>query len=467
MAETKESTAKVTGRVLIVGDLVLDAPLLIGAGDGGEGRGDEDIRVLKDKDGAFIPGTSLCGVLRAFLRAHEGSGNAADTLFGDSDEGQSMIAVRDVRLDGAKIIARDGVAIDGVTGVGVDGAKYDYEAVERGAHGEFRLLATRRLCHEEDWAKFYDSLLLLREKMEAGFSLGAMTAKGFGKVHAEHVRSGFFDFHRKEDVLAWLAKREPEPEDAADAMAGKTSQSLVVSEELVVEADFAIRNSVIVRDYGRRKKIPGNKDRKDYDAVSKMSGDRYVLPGTSLKGVLRHHAERVLRKLGAGESFLQDLMGYSTNEEKKKSRFSVEESLLEPSVHAAGQTRVRIDRFTGGAMESALFTNEPLWQKGEGAAFRLRFRIEKAQPKEIGLALFLLRDLWQGRVAVGGEKSVGRGPLRGLGAVIRYRGKESGTEEAYRLDANGRITEGSRDKLEAYADALLEDKDDAKKEAAK
>ena len=72
MSDNKSNTAQVTGRVLIFGDLVLDAPLLIGAGDGGDDRNaDEDIRVLKGKEGPFIPGTSLCGVLREFLRTHE------------------------------------------------------------------------------------------------------------------------------------------------------------------------------------------------------------------------------------------------------------------------------------------------------------------------------------------------------------------------------------------------------------
>ncbi len=454
MYEEHKNTAQITGRVLIVGDLVLDAPLLIGAGDGGDDRGaDEDIRVLKGKEGPFIPGTSLCGVLREFLRTHEDGKNAVKTLFGEMDEGQSMIAVDDVPLSDAKIVTRDGVGIDGVTGVGVDGAKYDYEAVERGAHGKFRLLVTRRLCHEGDWAGIYDNLLLLREKMEDGLSLGAITAKGFGKVHAENVQSGFYDFHKKEDVLAWLEQEDPMPEKASDRMTGKSGKSLAVAEELVVEADFALRGSVIVRDYGRQKAVPGQ-DNKMYDAVSIMSGSRYVLPGTSLKGVLRHQAEHILRRLGVDGSFLKDLMGFSENDDKKKSRFQVEEGLLQ-NIREAGQTRVRIDRFTGGALESALFDNEPLWQEKDDSAFQLRFRIKNAQPKEIGLALFLLRDLWQGRVAVGGEKSVGRGVLRGMGGVIRYGAK------TYCLDKNGNPSEG-RKELQEYVDELLKD---AKKEA--
>ena len=39
-----------------------------------------------------------------------------------------------------------------------------------------------------------------------------------------------------------------------------------------------------------------------------------------------------------------------------------------------------------------------------------------ASDEEAGLALFLLRDLCLGHVAIGGEKSIGRGTLKGISA---------------------------------------------------
>lgn len=458
MPNKKTNTAQVTGRVVITGKLVLDAPLLIGAGDSGEGRAaDQDILVLKDKGGKpFIPGTSLCGVLREFLKSHENQG-AANRLFGDLNDGQSMLVIDDILLSDGKVVVRDGVCIDGVTGVGVDGAKYDYEAVDRGASGDFRLLVTRRQCHETDWAVIYDDLLLLRRKMEEGISLGAITAKGFGKAHATDVQSGFYDFHNKEDVLSWLRQKNPIPANASDPMNGSTKKNVEVSEDLVVNARFEFRTSAIVRDYNRQKRVPGGGN-KNFNAVSLMSGNEYLLPGTSLKGVLSHHAEHILWMLGVDNSFLRELMGYSDKDKKQKSRFLVDESLLTSNVSEAAQTRIRIDRFTGGVMDTALMVSEPLWQKKPGQpAFELRFTVKKAKAKEIGLALFLLRDLWQGRVAVGGEKSIGRGTLRGLGGELKYKNK------TYSLDKDGKVTSGNADELTEFVNALLTE---AKKEAA-
>ena len=64
-------------------------------------------------------------------------------IFGDADSMQSSLQLEDIALENAEIVFRDGVRIDGDTGIGVAGGKYDYEAVERGAHGKDRERQTR------------------------------------------------------------------------------------------------------------------------------------------------------------------------------------------------------------------------------------------------------------------------------------------------------------------------------------
>lgn len=443
----------VTGRVIITGDLVLDAPLLIGSGVGDDWGNDKDIHVLKDKKGrAFIPGTSICGVLRDFLQKHEDFAGMEADLFGDMDRAQSCINIDDIVLDDAELTFRDGVSIDMNTGVAVNAAKYDYEAVDRGARGRFRIEVTRRACDEANWGKRREAVILLREKLISGLAVGAITAKGFGRVHAENVSSGFYDFHDSADVKEWFMQKEPTPEKASDRMEEHAAHRLTVSDDFVIEADFSLRTSLIVRDYTRKKKVPNSKVKEKYfNAVSLMSKESYVLPGTSIKGVLRHHSEHILECLGMSNACLNNLMGCAEKDKKVKSRFFVEESLLSDAVVPAGQTRIRIDRFTGSVIDSALVDNEPLWQADKTKqALHLCFGIRQAKASEAGLALLLLRELWQGNVAIGGEKAIGRGTLKGLGAVIRYKGED------YKLDAKGCVIEGDRDKLNSLVQAFLE-----------
>ena len=55
--------ASVTGKMVLVGKLVLQTPLIIGGGS--EEQGESDIVVLKDELGMpYIPGTSMAGCFR-------------------------------------------------------------------------------------------------------------------------------------------------------------------------------------------------------------------------------------------------------------------------------------------------------------------------------------------------------------------------------------------------------------------
>ena len=101
---TQES---LTAKIIAEGELVLDAPLLIGSGGGEEGN-QIDIHVLRDKDGIpYIPGTSLAGVLRAFVEADDAKTGAL--IFGTLQDShgkaalelQSAISLYDVRLSDA------------------------------------------------------------------------------------------------------------------------------------------------------------------------------------------------------------------------------------------------------------------------------------------------------------------------------------------------------------------------------
>ena len=193
----------------------------------------------------------------------------------------------------------------------------------------------------------------------------------------------------------------------------------------------------------------------DIAAVQKQSNREYVIPGTSLKGVLRHQAERIVRLSGQEERLadgLNELMGYAEEDtkEKQKSRFYVDEAYLKQGVAEKEQSRNRIDRFTGGTVETALFTTKPIWQmEPHKPTVHIHYEIPECKPWEAGLALFLLRDLWQGNVALGGEKSIGRGVLEGVQAVIVFEGN------TYELGANGKVQQGSWQQLDDYAKAFI------------
>ena len=139
-------------------------------------------------------------------------------------------------------------------------------------------------------------------------------------------------------------------------------------------------------------------------------------------------------------------MGTSEGDTKIKSRFIVEESYISPeNIKAIAHTRNKIDRITGGTLQGTLFSTKPVY----GAAnLHVHFEIVDAKDFEAGLAIFLLRDLWLGNVAIGGEKSIGRGTVRGVCAKINFRDK------SYELDASGKVISGDKAELAKFAAAV-------------
>ncbi len=77
-------------------------------------------------------------------------------------------------------------------------------------------------------------------------------------------------------------------------------------------------------------------------------------------------------------------------------------------------------------MKSALFDTQPLWpRKKKDEQVVIRIKIMDYKDWEAGLALLLLKDLWNGDLPLGGDKSIGRGVLQGLRAQINMGKKKS------------------------------------------
>lgn len=473
MAMSEES---IKSKVILKGTLVLDAPLLIGAG--GSGAGNEiDIEVLKTKAGQpFIPGTSLAGVLRDFLAVEDAYGMRL--LFGTDaayerqhkTAWQSSVCIDDVKLNGVEIIVRDGVSIDEITATAIEHHKFDYEAVGRGAKGDFRAEITLRGIHEtgERAERTKGAIESLALRLAAGFSLGAHTAKGFGAVHVKDLATYRYDFKNKDHVRAWLGSEEKR-EALVKPETCERQEKPYAKDDCVLEAKFALKSSLLVRDYERAGSVKAEgraEQETSVQALMLRENDHWLIPGASIKGALRHRAAEILRKLDIDSALLDRMMGPSLDrikekpEEKWKSHLLVSEVRLEDGVAARLQTRVGIDRFTGGKIPTRLFTEAPVWQTEKERAV-LSMRLVLHEPKEeerawqIGLLLLLLKELSLGRLALGGEKGIGRGALEGRGAVLHYRGETIAWEAS-----PSALADAQRQKLQGFVEALL-----AKREA--
>ncbi len=420
MKKVTESKAAIIEKIQMSGRLVVQSPLCIGSG---QDDGITDSLVLKDKQGkAFIPGTSLAGVLRDIVCSHDS--NLADLLFGNlSDNRQSMINIDDVVYT-----VRDGVRIDGITNTAEDTGKFDYEVVERGAAGSFSATITIRKNDIEDKAAVEKLAAALADQLMYGISLGAHTAKGFGEVKGSKIKVATYDFSQPDSLGAWLLGEMSQADIYAAA-----AKPLVADDDFYAEIDLALKTSLLVGAEPDAFDKGSGKDEGKVQKVMLSSNGDYVIPGTSVKGVIRKQAEHICRVVGDyGDDFLGSLMGYSkADKAKQRSRLRTYEVYLREGVEAVNQSHVRIDRFTGGHMGSGLYTNKPLWQKkADAKTMTMRLAISGCSDAEAGLMLLILKDIWTGQLAFGGDKAGGSGVMQGLKAVVSYKGTKYMMEKA-------------------------------------
>ncbi|MCD6233534.1 MAG: hypothetical protein J7K63_00640 [Candidatus Marinimicrobia bacterium] len=450
----KKRKGKILGRVLVKGEFHLLSPLIIGTGTGDET--DNDLQT----DGMglpFIPGSSWIGAVRALFESAVKSGDMDHEdmakflgMIRQNEEGQdyqSALIANDCHLIGHSpdIETRTNVRLDPVSRTAEEGALFNYQILS--IKNQFRFgceLVIREGQFEsmEQGLEYLDSMIQLLENGD--ISLGAKTNSGYGRVQLVQTEYCYFDFAGKPKMgKKWLSrefdwkKRELKPVHLPKLM----------SNDSVVNVRFKPETSLMIRE-----KILDDV----VDVRHLHSGGKPVLSGTSLKGVIRHQCLKILKTIlpesheSTAEKMIQNMFGYVENDAKKlkemekkgeltawKGHVSVSESELH-YVKTSRQTRIRVDYFTGGVFESALFSEDPVRPEGKESYLETQIRLKKNPENALGkknpenkvknltslqeLALILqaVKDMWTGWVPVGGESAIGRGTLKGEILTIQY-----------------------------------------------
>lgn len=180
--------------------------------------------------------------------------------------------------------------------------------------------------------------------------------------------------------------------------------------------------------------------------TSRANGSQPFLPGSSLKGVLRSHAERIARTLqpvsvcdvfknsrvkGCSWKYKETAKENIKAENASKNyallcpacqlfgsllwkgRVHISDAYLTPE-HANVKPEIRdgigIDRVSGGVAGGAKFDMEVL---PAGVIFRTALEIENFEAWQLGWMSYVVRDLLEGHLRVGSGTSRGLGRLKG------------------------------------------------------
>lgn len=451
----------------------LTSPLTIGTG----GSHDfVDTPCVTDAEGLpAIPGSSLAGVLRhlaagdedpdrslrcteafGFQRGNDGDASLIEVSWGQvHDENDCPVPMRSVRRAGDETLAflaagttRDHVRLNGHGAVDGDG-KYDVHSVPAGARFTFEIVV-----HAGSPVDAAEIVALLQSPWSR---LGGSARRGLGAFKVARAHTGQFDLRKAAGRAAFLrlprALHEPVPAGILTAVA--------------VEAAGAPRGvfrgclRLAPQDLwlvggGNADDFPGisqaGRDGIDLVPLSErrivwrggkagLSAPQALLPGSSVKGALRHrtafHARRLRRAwahAGSAEARgvpeeIDDLFG-SVKERSAEDRdvhedaregapgcLFIEDCWIEDPETLA-LDHVSLDRFSGGPLDGHLFSEAPLFGIAVEIPLALDLRgrspTDELRARALSALRASLRDLCRGRLALGSGSNKGHGYFSGL-----------------------------------------------------
>jgi len=363
----------------------LASALCIGANESYETDRDT---IVDSANKPFIPGSSLAGVYRSFLKKEIGKeyfGYEDDK--GDDNSVSNQIKVYDACLDDDKYYfsKRDSVALDEYR-VAKDGAKFDELVVNKGAR-----FITYIESENKDIINYIAYLWqndLLR--------FGSKTSRGQGEVKLNKLEYCSFDLSNIEDKNKWLifdmyGNRYYEEYNEKVAI---DKNILLDNDNIKIELDLNLCNAISIRRYAATGP--------DYEQLTTKASVKEkgvpIIPGSSWAGSFKHHIEDKRGKQ-------IDLFG---NVDERKKEASKSKIVFSETIISGGEekelTRNAIDRFTGGAQERALYT-EKTHYGGQGKLIISFPDINKYRE----MIADCVADLNMGFLAVGGLSSIGRG----------------------------------------------------------
>lgn len=405
------------------------------------------------------------------------------------------VLIYDAVLETADVQIRDGVGIDRTTGAAArrEHVKFDLEVLPAGAEFKLRIELDRRLGESEAiQSKAVQLLAAALAEWQAGRGVvGGRVARGLGAFDLNHVRFITRDLAKVDTLMTFL--RDGPPWDAKDDEDSAWIAEKVKSVSVIparAKPDLPVARSWALAEFTLAATGPflthdlTQAGRSGFDHAPVLaaytpaqelppgSGLRGVpvLPGSSLRGVLRSQAERIARTLvtlGAWEqsadparqqkafwshcpacnplttkttdevascnSFVKSWSKTLPRTEREKleregakdrlclacrlfgstwngSRLRVEDAPFKKGARLEYKVMdfLAIDRFTGGGRDSAKFDALALWKP----QFSVRLFLDNPEPWELGWLALTLRDLQDGLTTVGFGRAKGFGQCK-------------------------------------------------------
>ena len=434
--------------------IIIEAKTPLNIGSGNKGIKSDSL-VLRDINGLpFIPGTTIAGLLRHTL------GNDADKYMGSQEMGSPLIVTE------AKMLDSDGTVLDGILsqdklnspflmyfrqlpirqhakignrGATIKGGKFDEEIVLKGTRF---CLEMELLSDNDDDTKFKDILNTLNSDT---FRIGSGSRSGFGEIEVVGSQCQYkkINLENSEQKKWYLKKSSSLSEKWQDAETIKlkttTTKGWTTYEIQLNPIDFMLFGSGFGNDKADMTFV--RESFVDWSTTPAMAKDReqvIIIPASSVKGALSHRLAfhyNKLKKIFADDlpegKKIDDFVGKNNEAvkavlgsegdsvggkitNKMRGNVLMSDIIQEAAISTKILNHVSIDRFTGGAIDGALFNEETLYGKGQTFNLKLIVNNDAFKDEDVQTAFEnTLRDLCSGMLPLGGGVNRGNGCFEG------------------------------------------------------
>ena len=408
-----------------------------------------------------IPGTAMSGILRRWLRTYQGE-KLERELFGDEVR-HSIVSVSDgVLLDydsqpaskksltGAKTqipiktYLRDRIQIDYETGTVAPGHKFNLEYVPAGTRFAVEIILNG--WEQEPSKEAVDGFSHLIYALKSNqLHFGGYASCGYGSYTTVECQCRKLDLTDPKQMEQWMQLDDAPvfPKTFGQTWEPKDSKVLVKEDRISGTITLPFYSSYPILIAGG---MPAGDVDADlcfatttyYDYSKKEVQEHLVLPGSSLRGVIRHRAYQILQLMGCPDpmSELNELFGAigSQTQVGRLSFFDAPLFVYDKQYADFNNCRVvqhvSIDRFTSEAVDAHIFNEAPLWH--DKVLFALSVRLNSIKPSHAAILLHTILDLAEGTIRIG------HGTKRGNGRVFLDRNQPI----KCRLSWNGQELQG-------------------------
>ena len=382
----------------------------------------QDSPIQKDFNGLpMILGTSIAGVLRKDFNKEKvvdifGEENGSKVIFSNAllCKNAKNEVCEELLLEKPDFLKlfetlpiREHTAITD-KGVAHAHAKFDEELLYKGTRFKFSVEVL------EDQESFEEILAILSS---SSFRIGGGSSKGFGKLKVLEIKKESFVLESYENYSSSLnhTLQKPHTSKESDSQT-HTKYTLKITPE-----DFFIFGSGF-----------GDKDADvtpvyeyiiDY-TINGLGEKQILMPASSIKGALAHRTTFHYNSLKGysieaknGVSTLEAIFGSAKGSENKKGskgKILISDCFMPNHNSTKIFDHVAIDRFTGGAIDSALFNEKTIAKKDANDIYTIKILLSKdIKSDELNAFELTLKDICNGMLSLGGMTTKGHGVFSG------------------------------------------------------